>query len=582
MAAILPSAMTQFTDGDGNPYAMGNVYFYIPNTLTPKDTYQNLAATILNTNPVQLDADGRAYIVGIGRYRQILEDSLGNQIWDKETIAPGSSIEPFASVAALMAYSVTAIPDGTVAEIVSYAGDNNGGGGPVVWRASSSTAHNGVTVYKPTAVSGNGRWHRIYSGPICADWGGFVSGTATPMAALQAVVDALPSTGGVIDARRVEGSLSAETSLTINKKVRILLGGVTIALNAYNIGATVSGCSIKGISKQDENNSATRFTYGGTGEAFTLKNPTISTPLFGIELEDLEVSAVGSAASSATAKAIASYGTRYCVFRNVEVFNFQQGVALYFTGNGGGLGFGATNQIYNPALSTNKYAILADTAGGSASTMGEVYGGYAFGSTTGFDSNCESWRIYSTDMGGNPCIKLRTSAHDTAIIAARFEAFLSAIVIDGGNVRSQIIAPAFINTAAGIEITDNGSDTIIIAASASGANYVDSKVKGLKAALNYQFKGVTAQIAGGAFEDIKDLASNGGTWILGVRQSDGGTGWRACAIIFNSGAALTVSTITSANVTVGSSGTSIRLTNTSGSPQALQWSLLKFEGNASF
>lgn len=84
-ATLLPNGEQQFIDGNGAPYAGGKVYFYVPTTLTPKNTWQNPTESILNTNPVTLDASGRAIIYGGGSYRQILKDSLGNTIWDQLT-----------------------------------------------------------------------------------------------------------------------------------------------------------------------------------------------------------------------------------------------------------------------------------------------------------------------------------------------------------------------------------------------------------------------------------------------------------------------------------------------------------------
>src|SRR6202012_197256 len=51
----------------------------------PKDTYQNAAASVLNTNPVILDGSGRAIIYGSGSYREIVQDLNGNIIWDQTT-----------------------------------------------------------------------------------------------------------------------------------------------------------------------------------------------------------------------------------------------------------------------------------------------------------------------------------------------------------------------------------------------------------------------------------------------------------------------------------------------------------------
>lgn len=100
MASLLPNGEQQFCDANGAPYAGGLVYFYVPSTLTYKDTYQDAAQTILNTNPVMLDAAGRAVIYGNGDYRQRLMDSLGNLIWDQETSSVVSqAMEPVVAAA---------------------------------------------------------------------------------------------------------------------------------------------------------------------------------------------------------------------------------------------------------------------------------------------------------------------------------------------------------------------------------------------------------------------------------------------------------------------------------------------------
>lgn len=85
MATILPLAETQFNDALGAPLAGGSVYFYLPNTTTPKDTYQDSLQTITNSNPVILDSGGRAIIFGSGAYRQVVKDVNGNLIWDQTT-----------------------------------------------------------------------------------------------------------------------------------------------------------------------------------------------------------------------------------------------------------------------------------------------------------------------------------------------------------------------------------------------------------------------------------------------------------------------------------------------------------------
>lgn len=85
MATLLPNGVNQFIDGNGVPLAGGLVYFYVPSTTVPKDTWQDSGQSTLNTNPIVLDASGEAIIYGSGIYRQQVYDSAGNLIWDQLT-----------------------------------------------------------------------------------------------------------------------------------------------------------------------------------------------------------------------------------------------------------------------------------------------------------------------------------------------------------------------------------------------------------------------------------------------------------------------------------------------------------------
>lgn len=89
-ASILPPGYTQYLDSNGKPLSAGKVYNYIPNTTTPKTTWQDAAETTPNTNPVILDAGGRAKILGDGSYRQIVKDRNNVTIWDAVTSSTGS------------------------------------------------------------------------------------------------------------------------------------------------------------------------------------------------------------------------------------------------------------------------------------------------------------------------------------------------------------------------------------------------------------------------------------------------------------------------------------------------------------
>lgn len=93
-ASLMPNAKQTFVDGNGNPYAAGKVFMYVPNTTTKKNTWQNSGQTNLNVNPVILDAAGRATIFGIGSYRQVLQDANGVSVWDGVTTAPLTAAAP--------------------------------------------------------------------------------------------------------------------------------------------------------------------------------------------------------------------------------------------------------------------------------------------------------------------------------------------------------------------------------------------------------------------------------------------------------------------------------------------------------
>jgi hypothetical protein len=85
MPLPIPNGKTYFPLNTGAPNAGGLAFHYIPGTSTPSPTYQDINATITNSNPVVMDSAGLASIYGTGSYRQVVTDSLGNQLWDQVT-----------------------------------------------------------------------------------------------------------------------------------------------------------------------------------------------------------------------------------------------------------------------------------------------------------------------------------------------------------------------------------------------------------------------------------------------------------------------------------------------------------------
>lgn len=83
--APLPQGTSVFVGPNGEPLSGGTVNTYIPGTTTPKATWQDPAQGALNTNPINLNANGSCVIYGWGAYRLLVKDSSGNTISDSVT-----------------------------------------------------------------------------------------------------------------------------------------------------------------------------------------------------------------------------------------------------------------------------------------------------------------------------------------------------------------------------------------------------------------------------------------------------------------------------------------------------------------
>ena len=86
------SPQPQYFTDLGIPLTGGELYFYEPSTLIPKDTYSNAALSIRNTNPIVLATNGSPavdiWLSGVYRVRLFDED--GNLQWDKDPVGGDS------------------------------------------------------------------------------------------------------------------------------------------------------------------------------------------------------------------------------------------------------------------------------------------------------------------------------------------------------------------------------------------------------------------------------------------------------------------------------------------------------------
>jgi hypothetical protein len=88
MAFRLINPAPQFFTVDGKVLAGGNLYFTDSGTSNPRPTYADPGLSAENTNPVILDASGRANadIWMDGVYRVVLKDSSGATMWTRDDV----------------------------------------------------------------------------------------------------------------------------------------------------------------------------------------------------------------------------------------------------------------------------------------------------------------------------------------------------------------------------------------------------------------------------------------------------------------------------------------------------------------
>jgi hypothetical protein len=110
----------QFVDSVGVPLAGGQLFSYDAGTLTLHGTFSDAALTVPNTNPVVLDAGGRAVIyTAAANFKFILKNSLGATIWTQDNVPAITSYNVVqaavaAAIAAAAPNSLTTAVTGTV------------------------------------------------------------------------------------------------------------------------------------------------------------------------------------------------------------------------------------------------------------------------------------------------------------------------------------------------------------------------------------------------------------------------------------------------------------------------------------
>lgn len=412
-ATLLPPGKNCFFTPNGVPNASGTVSFYIPNTLSPKDTYTDADATVLNTNPVVLDASGCSVIYGIGAYRQILKDSVGVTIWDQPTSA-GHALDESWSGTSTGSANAQVITNGEYNQIDGdlvyfVAGFSNvgpmtltvngysalpvvrdGGSGPVLLAGGEVVAGNVIgAIY----VQSTGQFHLITPTPIQSfDAAIYFAGVITPTILAADQNDWTP-TGGFSGANTVR--VSATTPIIITGMTGGASGRTIFMHNVGSSAITFTSGSTASLAANRFNfgapvvllpNMAVTFQYDSTSTVWRQINPTVTVPMGG-SFSNLTLTngATPNTQLIGTANAFTLQDASGNVVRRTSLSCTADGAVS----GAGGLDTGSFTVstwysywfIYNPATNADSCIISTQSAFGSLT----LPSGYTFAARAGWN-----------------------------------------------------------------------------------------------------------------------------------------------------------------------------------------------------
>jgi len=150
----------QFLDSLGVPLSGGRLYFYETSTSTLKDVYLDDDFQTVGPNPVPLDAGGflSVDVFTDGAYKEVLRDSLGNLIWEKDPAgADGTgSRNAFTVWQAGVTYQINNVVTGSdgnyYKSLINGNLNNNPTSSPSSWERVSFIGFYNATITYPVGV----------------------------------------------------------------------------------------------------------------------------------------------------------------------------------------------------------------------------------------------------------------------------------------------------------------------------------------------------------------------------------------------------------------------------------------------
>lgn len=218
MAVLAPYVFWQEFDNDGEPLAGGKVYTYAAGTITNKVTYTDADETAQNTNPIILDASGRANIwLDEGAYKFVITDSndvVIKEVDDFAGDAAGAIVSYYvsanldltaiydnANIYASSTFTINLLPAATAGDGFQFRVLNTSTGVITIDPNSSETINGTSTITIPANC-----WALVYCDG--ENWRAFVIGTMGLQNA-----NAVAITGGSISGVNFSGASSATSVL---------------------------------------------------------------------------------------------------------------------------------------------------------------------------------------------------------------------------------------------------------------------------------------------------------------------------------------------------------------------------------
>lgn len=203
------SCVFQYFNDLGVILSGGKIHTYVAGSSTPQNTYTDITGGSLNANPIILAANGRLNNVQIWQaggvnLKIVVTDANDNQIgpvFDQvsgindpaTTLATlanpatgfgadivANAVRSYDIFASMRSAPVPSLSGPQTLIVISQGGSsvNDGNGGKFMWSASSTASDDGVSVIKPTAAGGIGRYLRLLD-PLTSF--GTFTGTVTGM-----------------------------------------------------------------------------------------------------------------------------------------------------------------------------------------------------------------------------------------------------------------------------------------------------------------------------------------------------------------------------------------------------------------